>query len=202
MSDYFLWLLFSFHGRINRATFAIFLFTNLVVNSLFNFFVIHRLIAFAPNAGRLVPVYNAPPLPVLLVVFLLSLALIWVSLANHVKRLHDFGWSGWWLAAPAGAFLLGWLLTWPFLLVHQAAVGAILFGLTALVTVLGAVVLLCMQFFRRGDAGENGHPRGPSGSAPRSLEPIPVPAAPRADLASYHPGRQAPQTFGRRGVRA
>jgi uncharacterized membrane protein YhaH (DUF805 family) len=206
MSDNFLWLLFSFRGRINRATFAAIFFAQFFLGAIFQFFVLRRYMAASLDAvtHKVRLALDAPP-PVIGVLCFLGLVSAWVSLANPIKRLHDFGCSGWWLLAPVGAMLAGLAAGAPFFLLHLAVVGAILLEAAALATVVGGSILVAMMFFRPGDEGENGHPRGPDERATRrAFAAAASRQAPAADASSPARGlrRPAAQSFGRRGLRA
>ncbi len=194
MIDRLFWLLFSFRGRIGRAIFASVFFTQLAVNWIYQFTLLRRYMVVTYDAAHKAKVgYDAPPSVIGVALFLVALS-AWISFANHIKRLHDFGWSGWWLVAPIGGAVIGGVLAGLFAALHFVA-GLVLAGLVAVVAVVGSLVLLVMMFFRAGDAGENGHPRGPDDEAPEHRDLAPAPSLARLG----RPG--AAQGFGRRGVR-
>jgi uncharacterized membrane protein YhaH (DUF805 family) len=203
MSDHFSWLLFSFRGRIGRATFAKVVFAQVALSFAFQIFVLQRYIVMVPDAAqKMRPTLHAPPSVSLILMGLVLLSL-WISFAVHIKRLHDFGWSGWWVLAPTGVFLPGLLLSAPFFLLGHAAVGAIIAAVACFALAVVTLGLVGMMFFRRGDEGENGHPRGPgAGTQVRSIEAVLAPShAPQAEASTYRAARR-PGEFGRRGVRA
>jgi uncharacterized membrane protein YhaH (DUF805 family) len=72
--------LFSFHGRINRAKWWLFLLLS-IVYTFVEFVLCIMLFGFTG----------------ILLGWLLALLVIWPSFAIGVKRLHDRGKSGWWL---------------------------------------------------------------------------------------------------------
>ncbi|MCI4678681.1 DUF805 domain-containing protein [Rhodoblastus acidophilus] len=201
MTDRFLWLLFSFEGRINRATFAKIFFAQFVLGAVFQFFVLNRYMVPTLDAAthKIRMALHAPP-QVAAVLCFLAIVSCWVSFANYIKRLHDFGWSGWWLLGPVGLTLAGLVASLPFFLVHLRVVGALVLGVTVSMTVIGGLFLTTMMFFRRGDTGENGHPRAP-GSRLRPRFDV-EPGAAHAEPSEFHPERPPAQGFGRRGVRA
>lgn len=203
MSDTFSWLLFSFRGRIGRATFAKVFFAQVALSFAFQIFVLQRYIVMIPDAAqKMRPTLHAPP-SVAIILTGLGLLSLWISFAVHIKRLHDFGWSGWWVLAPTGIFLPGLLLSAPFFLLGHAAVGAIILAVACFALTVVILGLVGMMFFRRGDEGENGHPRGPGARTPvRGMDATLAPShAPQADVSGYGRTRR-PGEFGRRGVRA
>lgn len=78
------WSMFSFNGRLRRSHFWI----NWGI-----LFTVGLLLGWIPLLGVLV-----------------SLALIWPHLAIGTKRLHDLGRSGWLIAIPWGAMVVGWIV--------------------------------------------------------------------------------------------
>ena len=153
-------------------------------------------------AQKMRPTLHAPP-SVTIVLMGLGLLSLWISFAIHIKRLHDFGWSGWWVLAPTGIFLPGLLLSVPFFLLGHAAVGVIILALACFALAVVTLGLVGMMFFRRGDDGENGHTRGPGAGAPvRSIDAERAPShAPQAGAPAYRAARR-PGEFGRRGIGA
>lgn len=194
MIDRLFWLLFSFRGRIGRAIFASVFFAEVAVSSIYQFILLRRYMVVTYDAAHKAKVaFDAPPSVIGVALFLVAL-LVWISFANHIKRLHDFGWSGWWLVAPIGGGVVGGVLAGLLAALHFAA-GPVVAGLVIVASVVGSLVLLVMMFFRAGDAGENGHPRGPDEEEPAHRD-----LAPASSFA--RPGRPgAAQSFGRRGVR-
>ncbi|HUO53486.1 MAG TPA: DUF805 domain-containing protein [Rhodoblastus sp.] len=198
MLDRLFWLLFSLRGRIGRATFATIFFSQVAASVAFQLLVLHRIVIVDGAAEKSRIMFNAPPATLAVLCFL-GVVFNWVSLANHVKRLHDFGWSGWWLAAPAGVGFVGGLVGGLSAAFHLGVIALILIGATTVVAGLGLLGLLIMMFFRRGD-GENGHPRGPQGDAPPPRDFAPAPRDPAP--AGFSPARPPAKGFGRRGMRA
>lgn len=199
MSDYLFWLLFSLRGRVGRGPFAgVFLF-EVVVGVVFQLLLLPRYLVVTPDALHKAKIaLNGPPAVGAILVFL-GLVLAWISFANKVKRLHDFGWSGAWLFAPAGVIFVGALLAGLFAVLGFRAL-SVLFILVAVAGgILGILALTVMMFFRRGDDGENSHPRGPEGSDTAPFDR--ASHAPRAAPAAYVSTRPAQQGFGRRGLR-
>lgn len=203
MSDTFSWLLFSFRGRIGRATFAKVVFAQVALSFVFQIFVLQRYIVMIPDAAqKMRPTLQAPP-AVSLVLMGLGLILLWISFAVHIKRLHDFGWSGWWVLAPTGIFLPGLLLSAPFFMFGHVAVGAIILALASFALAVVTLGLVGMMFFRRGDDGDNSHLRGPGAGTPiRSMEAVRAPSRAPQTVASVYGRTRRPGEFGRRGVRA
>jgi uncharacterized membrane protein YhaH (DUF805 family) len=85
------WLLFNFDGRINRAKFWI----GIVILWAANAILVA--IASAANSSGVWALYG-----------LVSLVLIWPSLAVSIKRWHDRGKSGWWVLIVLIPFI-GWI---------------------------------------------------------------------------------------------
>jgi uncharacterized membrane protein YhaH (DUF805 family) len=208
MIDRFLWLLFSFRGRIGRATFAIFWLVQLVVWGSYQGALWRRYMVITYDvAHKAHAAINASP-AVGGVIFFLSAVAVWITLAVQIKRLHDFSWSGWWLAAPIGCGVVGGFLVVLFAALHFRA-GFILAGPLVAFSGVSSLVLAGLMFFRAGDPGENGHPRGPdeealTGSASPSASSGPT--ARRNDARASSPSAARParpgaaQTFGRRGA--
>ena len=98
-------LLFSFSGRIGRGKFwlgvLLYLIIAVVVTVIIN--LVFPMADFMPlnpdGTPQLspegMPVYNFSS-PYFLASMLISIPLIWISLAISVKRCHDRGKSGWW----------------------------------------------------------------------------------------------------------
>jgi uncharacterized membrane protein YhaH (DUF805 family) len=86
-------LLFSFDGRVGRATYWYFVLAVVVVfvilGAIFGFSAMH----VNPESGEAVA--NAGPGGV--IIGLASLAIIWPSLAIAAKRWHDVDKSAWWI---------------------------------------------------------------------------------------------------------
>ena len=207
MIDRLFWLLFSFRGRIGRADFAVFWLIQLVVWGIYQVALWRRYSVVTYDAAHKAHIaFDAPP-AVGAVLFFLSAVALWVALAVQVKRLHDFNWSGWWLAAPIGGASVGGLLVGLAAALQLRPV-LILAALVFFVAGLASLALILMMFFQVGYWGENGHPRGPdvdaaadradssTGSGPAARRAY----APKSSPAGFgRPG--AAQTFGRRGVR-
>jgi uncharacterized membrane protein YhaH (DUF805 family) len=207
MIDRLFWLLLSFRGRIGRATFALLSLAQLVVWVICEIALWrHYMVVTYDAAHKARVAIDAPP-AVRAILFLLSAVAIWVSLAVQIKRLHDFNWSGWWLAAPVGGAFVGGLLGGLLAALHVAG-GLVLVGLLFAVAGVGSFVLVMIMFFRAGDPGDNGHPRGPDEDAPASrgfassgcsLAPARRVLPPAPSPAGFGRPRTA-QTFGRRGA--
>ncbi len=208
MIDRFFWLLFSFRGRIGRATFAIFWLVQLVVWGSYQGALWRRYMVITYDvAHKAHAAINASPV-VGGVIFFLSAVALWISLAVQIKRLHDFNWSGWWLAAPIGSGVVGGFFAVLFAALYAPA-GLVVVSLIVAVAGVSSLVLAIVMFFRAGDPGENGHPRGPDeealtgGASPSASS---GPAARRNDArasspSAARPGRPgAAQTFGRRSA--
>lgn len=80
-------LLFSFQGRVGRKAFWLTLLIGVVAGILAQVLVIGAVMASGQEPSPLVMV----PL------FLVALALVWVSLAIQAKRWHDQDKSAWWI---------------------------------------------------------------------------------------------------------
>lgn len=152
--DYF----FSFHGRINRARFWIYL----AIVIPFLMFMMMAFFAYAmsvPGAyenGGPTPFPHEPLGIALAIVYFAVLAAIAVAgFAISVKRLHDRDKSGWWVLV----FVVAPNLLWGFWQMRAATLGganvgglAMLCGLAALILFVWALVELgCL----RGTSGDN-----------------------------------------------
>lgn len=71
---------------------------------------------------------------------------LWSSAANNAKRLHDFGWSGWWQIGP---FALIYGLSHATILPSIVYIGIFVIGGLASLTLCG------MLLFRGGSESEN-----------------------------------------------
>jgi uncharacterized membrane protein YhaH (DUF805 family) len=186
------WRLFSFKGRIKRLDFAI-LFFGLAIIQFFGqkYIKAHYIDLDLIKAHKLDQAIHMTPAAGL-VIFLLSIAFCWMSLANCAKRLHDFGWSGWMVLAPGGVMVAGVVASIFLATTGLKSVSAMLMLAGLGIGALAGIVLHGMLLFKRGDDGENGHPRGPEinwdDEAP-ILGPRP---APRAASALSAPALSAP----------
>lgn len=97
-------LLFSLFGRIPRKTYWLGLLGIMVAMIVA---VMVAAMALGPVIGSDPANYSNPETmlnvirhPVFMALMAVYLLFIWFSLAITVKRLHDRGWSGWWLAVP------------------------------------------------------------------------------------------------------
>jgi uncharacterized membrane protein YhaH (DUF805 family) len=158
------WFLFSFEGRINRGKFwlapLIWFATLYSFMTIFSWVMIGIMLATGIHSvsSETMPwAFFLPGFP-LLVIF------VWLFAATTIKRLHDRGKSGWWLAVFfLGLGLLGKLSNWldngPF----AALVSALCLGLSAWCF----VELFCLR-------GKHGATRfGPDPLA-RVAPPVPV----------------------------
>jgi uncharacterized membrane protein YhaH (DUF805 family) len=153
MSNYWPWLLFSFHGRTGRL---VYFFTILVI-ACCNFAIVAR---SGLNVAALRDPSVANSLSALSSLLLqqmtamaLSLVLAWVNTAVSVKRLHDINLSGWFLLLPFGLLVGGGVL---------AVAGSVSILLAMALAMLSSVILGGLMLFKPGSDGENRFPRGPS----------------------------------------
>ncbi len=185
-----LWRLFSFKGRINRASFAIVFLAMWVVHfAIQRYALTHYIDVAMLKAKRPDLAFHAPPLGLALAFIPFSIGLAWIGLANQVKRLHDFGWSGWWIMMPTAILVVLVILAVSSASGHALTTSLMLI-LAAALFALSTLFLTGMMFFRAGDDGENGHPRGPQGDdrGPSNLEGL---LARELAARSANPARQA-----------
>jgi uncharacterized membrane protein YhaH (DUF805 family) len=146
MNSSVLSLLFSFRGRIGRRIFLKF-----VVGCGVGF----RLIDLLASSSVDHLAARAVSGPVDLFWLAVTLALVWIGLAAEVRRLHDFGWSGWRLTAPLAVALV-WALVGAML--HRfghAEAGRALMLVGLFAAGGGSLILYAMMLFRNGDEGPN-----------------------------------------------
>ena len=107
----------------------------------------------------------APYAPAIVLFSLVALApvAIWVTIALHVKRLHDIGVSGWWMIAVWAISVLVALLVAYFLSVRAAQLSSL-----AVWAIVGAIP---------GTPGVNRFGPNPARSQGRPLQQSDVPAA-------------------------
>jgi uncharacterized membrane protein YhaH (DUF805 family) len=190
------WFLFSFEGRINRAKFWLAAF--IWFATVFSFMTIFLFIVAGILRGSGNDLHNVSTRTMHPAFYLLGFPLlvigVWLFAATSIKRLHDRGKTGWWLApffiAPG---LLDKLSVWidnPPLALLVSALG---FGLS----VWGFVELFCLR-------GR----KGPNRFGPDPLEPVapvaPVDTRPRWDQHSAlefvpHSAGPSPGPHGKRG---
>ncbi len=199
MPDNLQWLLFSFHGRVNRAIFAKIALGQLAVTLLIEWVVFHNFVLVAFDAAHKPKVSVDIPPAVGFILLLLGLASTWIGLANHCKRLHDFGWSGWRMAWPMGAVLAGVLPAALLAVLGLPKVGMAVMALCQLAAALGGLALVVMLFFRRGDDGGNKYDRGPGGGNAAKSDRFP---AHRNEILRpvYKAPQARPELFGRRKI--
>jgi uncharacterized membrane protein YhaH (DUF805 family) len=205
------WALFSFQGRMGRASYFLSWLAIMAVSGVLDVGALGRVAHPEP-----------PSFAGALVRFVIAIACLWGHLAIQVKRFHDFDWSGWWVLAP-GAALIGLLFAWIGGVLSvagqgHAEAGSAYFGLGALTLVVVAFIVgvTLMLFFRSGTVGPNDYgPRaGPPGWSPdddngpteRSIDEAIAAAARRMQAESppsYAPATQetGERTFGRRGLK-
>jgi uncharacterized membrane protein YhaH (DUF805 family) len=220
MSENFVANIFSFHGRMSRGAFR-----RIVGLTVLGKIAFSKLL-FAPyqndlaatltdGAMRLfgLPVAadghaTVPPATLALMGLVVALW-SWILMAALVKRLHDFGWSGWLSLAPSGLLALGVVGGLISAMAHSpeftriVVIGGIGGGMIANVLLFG----LCG--FRNGSDGPNRHDA--VAEPPARKIPEAAPALPRAttartqvskdiQLATYKPPHFRRAGFGRRGV--
>jgi uncharacterized membrane protein YhaH (DUF805 family) len=217
--------LFSFQGRVNRAGFARIFGLQVVVYGVVEVALIKSLGGLQAIAAAPANVLTSLPAGAMGALGIFGFIMLWISCANHTKRLHDFGWSGWMQIAPIGIYL-GSLLVG--LLGVGSAKGLIVGGLVAILGMSGAglfgLAILAMYFFRKGTEGSNryGDPQGPGDGggewtrqpqlATAFVKPAPedrfarpaygsnVGMAGESQRAAYRTPRDRPAAFGRRGA--
>jgi uncharacterized membrane protein YhaH (DUF805 family) len=90
-TTYFKWLYFSMRGRTSRRSYwVLFSLPLFLLGILFGLFT--AILSISPRA-------------IVISIFLVSPVLIWAAIAVSVKRLHDFGRSGWWALLCAVPYL-------------------------------------------------------------------------------------------------
>ncbi|WP_146089917.1 DUF805 domain-containing protein, partial [Rhodoblastus sphagnicola] len=194
------WLLFSFKGRVGRGPFALVFVAQLafsIVNSqLFmpklNFAGLHA----APGAPAALEALHIS-VGVGLIMLVTSVASLWISFASQAKRLHDFGWSGWWQGAPYAVGFAGALAGGLFSGLGLAPIGGLFAILAMIACGFGALGLLGMLLFRRGDEGANPFdgdaPQQPGGWADKVSFARPAPHEAVAAAAPAAATAQAPR---------
>jgi uncharacterized membrane protein YhaH (DUF805 family) len=153
------WLLFSFKGRIGRRQFATVMLAQLAFSAIYYVVFLRRFQGAGLHAPAGVESFASTAFhfggAVGAIVLAVTVVSSWIGLAVQAKRLHDFGWSGWWLAAPmaagfVGGFAGGFLSAFGF-----AIVGSLLAALAMMTAALGSLALIGIMFFRRGGEGAN-----------------------------------------------
>lgn len=225
MSNSIVSQLFSFQGRVNRVHFARIFGLQVALYAIPEVALIKQLGGIQAIVDSKGAFLKSLPAGFGVAVMIFVIVMMWISCANHTKRLHDFGWSGWMQLAPVGIYLGS-------LLVGALGLGAgkgllVAGGLVALLGMLGAglfgLAILAMYFFRKGNEGSNrfGDPQGPSDGGARDwsakaavafVKPAPedgfarpayrASGAEAGQLTSYHAPQARPSGFGRRGAAA
>jgi len=166
----FLWLLFSFKGRIGRLAFAGVNLSILVINGAMMAPQISRILKAGAAAGHAPPTAahlaaSGHMLGQSLLMMALSLAALWINLAVTTKRLHDIGRSGYWnfylVLAPLGAIAL---VIFGILSKSGGTLAAACF--IAFAISIYSCWIVMQLYFRGGDSGVNnfGAPGAPGGS--------------------------------------
>lgn len=192
------WLLFSFRGRVNRATFAMIALGQFAFTALIESIVFRNYVHIAFDQAHKPEISADIPSAVGSSLLLLGVAMVWISLANHCKRLHDFGWSGWRMAWPMGAVIAGLLPSMLLALLGLPKVALGLMIVCEFAAALGGLALVAMMFFRRGDDGGNKYDRGPGGGQSAKAAFHPSRQSAEYALPVYRPPQARPQSFGRR----
>jgi uncharacterized membrane protein YhaH (DUF805 family) len=228
LAAYFFWLTFSWSGRIGRGVYALSWLSLVVINVLLLRLMNGALGEFAgaspeQRLGSLGGMIGG-----LMFHTVAALILCWIHFAISAKRLHDFGWSGLWIFAPAAVLILGA----PYEAISElgrATTAHFLAGTTlsvatklhiiawAIGSIFGSLALWVMMLFRGGDDGVNGFEGGPTfgandGDDAMSSARARISAtafngsAPSAAPATNWPASRTeaisePRTFGRRGAR-
>ncbi|PPQ39450.1 Protein of unknown function [Rhodoblastus acidophilus] len=151
-------LLFAFKGRIGRGSFAVVFVGQLIFNLVYSALFMPKLTAL----GLAAPTGAPPSLDALrtslsasLLMMAIGVVSLWISLAIQAKRLHDFGWSGWWQGAPAAVGLGCGVACGLLTVAGFKAAGVLLALLGVAAAGLGGLGLLGIMLFRKGDPGEN-----------------------------------------------
>jgi uncharacterized membrane protein YhaH (DUF805 family) len=131
--------LFSFHGRVNRAKWWLFL----LISIIYSFIAFTLCIAIFGFVG-------------ILVGWVLTLLLLWPSFAVGVKRLHDRAKSGWWLVLfylmPGVLSGFNMSMTGGMNVMSSPGTMPIIFSFISLAITIWAIVELGVL---RGTAGDN-----------------------------------------------
>jgi uncharacterized membrane protein YhaH (DUF805 family) len=166
----FLQVLFSFHGRINRAKYwlAVLFWTvvDIVVFAVMGGMLVKDIVALGsePSGGDIVRVILSFGVSVILVCLLVFVPMIVSGFAIGIKRLHDRDQSGWWILlfyfGPAVASALA----------HNSDSGAsaLLLSLVSLGISIWAIVVLG---FLRGTRGPNRYGPDPLGADVGTVAP-------------------------------
>lgn len=228
MAAYFFWLTFSWSGRIGRGVYALSWLSLVLINVLLSRLMHGAVGEFLGATPEQRLGLAGGMLGGLAFYAVAALILCWIHFAVSAKRLHDFGWSGLWIFAPAAVLILGA----PYEAISEIgrAMAAHFVPGTALSVatklhiiawaigwMFGSLALWAMMLFRGGDDGVNGFEGGPTfgasggdgavSSARTRLPAIsvngsaPSPAAATNWPASRPEAMSEPRTFGRRGVR-
>ncbi len=177
MARFILWLMFSWRGRISKTTFIL---------------AILALITLKNMALDL----GAKPSAPAAICFLIG---IWAVFALCAKRLHDLGWSVWWLLlyAPALGSIFGLL---PQNIEVSGLVGYAELG----IFIVAPTALFILLALKKGDEAANAH--GVRTSPPPELQALGRKRAPVATTSIPQPApvtvfNGAPRkVFGRRGA--
>jgi uncharacterized membrane protein YhaH (DUF805 family) len=228
LAAYFFWLLFSWRGRIGRGVYALSWLSLVVINVLLSRFMHVATAQFVSATPEQRLSLAGGMVGGLAFYSVAALILCWVHFAVSAKRLHDFGWSGLWIFAPAAVLILGAPYEAISELARAAAAhflaGAALSAATklhifawAIGWIFGSLALWAMMLFRGGDDGVNGFEGDPTfgasgGGGAMSSARARISATaingstPRTAAATNWPASPAdttgkPPTFGRRGAR-
>jgi uncharacterized membrane protein YhaH (DUF805 family) len=150
---------FTLHGRLNRAKFWIakILCTTLGIALGFATYFI----AFSIATTHYGPLIGISSLIVICFLVLVQIALVWVSVAIDIKRLHDLNLSGWWVAVLISCWTV---------LVYAAAHQTIELNMLRAMLLLYSVLYFAILGGWKGTAGDNKY--GPEGTANESTGEI------------------------------
>jgi uncharacterized membrane protein YhaH (DUF805 family) len=163
----YLWSLFSFKGRSNRARYLVVQLALLAI-----WFALW--IELPPHLSSQWQALNVP----------VTIVMIWINLATTARRLHDRNWSGWWAVAVFAVNRISYLYYGLFL---GLSFGVDISIAEELLLVMTAVALTVLQtwiiielFFLAGTDGPNRFGPDPTRAAPQSLvgsrpEPADIP---------------------------
>ena len=160
--------MFNYRGRATRREYWSFTLFSMIVQYGFSFIngiLVGATMRVDPHttssSGELAAGIVAAPL----ISMLISLVLTVASLGVTVRRMHDTGHSGWWVAAPFACLLLVLPGIFLFSIAHDPGMMLGIFGLVAALATLGCSLYVLIQMLMPSQCGPNKY--GPSLLFPR-----------------------------------